>query len=76
MLPALYSRKTRDCRLAVIYYYLHVRAELAEQRPDDALRLFEHGTQNVLRLDLLILAPLGQLYAGLNSFLSPKCELV
>jgi hypothetical protein len=76
LLPALDARKTCDRRLAIVYYYLHIRAELAQQRPDDSLGLFEHRTQNVFRLDLLILAPLGQLAAGLDGFLSSKGEFV
>jgi hypothetical protein len=76
LLSALHARKACDRGLAIVYYYLHVRAELAQQWSDDALWLFEHRAQNVFRLDLLILAPLGQLDARLDGFLASQCEFV
>ena len=68
--------KARDGRLAIVEHNLDICAQLAEQRTHNALRLFEHRAKNVLRFDLLILIPLGQFNAGLDGFLSPKCELV
>ena len=68
--------KPRDRRFTIVLYDLNVGANLAEQRTDNALRLLEHGAQNVLRLDLLILIALREFNPRLDRFLSPKSEFV
>jgi len=60
--------------LEVVQDDLQVRAELAEQGPDDALRLFEHGEQEVLGLDLLVLVALGRFDGRLDGLLAAQCE--
>ena len=76
LLAALDFRKARDGRLAIIEHNLDICAQLAEQGTHNSLCLFEHRAQKVLGLDLLILIPLSQFNAGLDGFLSPKCEFV
>ena len=76
LLAALDARKTADCRFAVVLHNLDVGSQLAEQRTNDPLGLFEHCAKNVLRLDLLILISFGELDARLNRFLSAKCEFI
>src|SRR5215510_6186456 len=70
LLTSLNARKARDRCLTVVLDYLNVRAELSEQRTDDAFRLLKQRAQHVLRFDLLILIPFGQFNAGLDRFLS------
>jgi len=76
LLTALDARKTRDGCLAIIQNDLHIGAEFAEQRANNTLGLFEHGAQDVLRFDLLVLIALGEFYARLNGFLPSQCEFV
>jgi hypothetical protein len=74
LLPALHLRQTPDRRLQVVQDDLDVRAELAEERADDAFGLFEHGEQEVFRLDLLVLVALGGLDGRLDGLLAAQCE--
>src|SRR6266498_3937424 len=76
LLTALNARETCDRCLAIVEYYLQVRSEFAQQRTHGTFRLFKHRAENVLRLDLLILIPLGEFDSRLDGFLSSKCELV
>jgi hypothetical protein len=76
LLAPLDARKTADCRFAVVLHNLDVRSQLAQQRTNDALGLFEHCAKNVLRLNLLILISFGELDARLNRFLSAKGEFI
>ena len=74
LLAALHLWEATDRRLHVVQDDLHVRAELAQNRADDAFGLFEHREQKVLRLDLLVLVALGHLDGGLNRLLAAQCE--
>jgi len=76
LLPTLDAGKTRDSRLTITQHNLHISAQFAEQRANNALGLFEHGAQDVLRFDLLVLIALGQFYSRLNGLLSSQCEFV
>src|SRR6185369_6735058 len=71
LLTALHARKTRDSGLRVVEHDRNVGAELAENRPDNTFRLFEHRDEQMLRLDLLVLVSFGQFDRRLNCFLSP-----
>jgi hypothetical protein len=53
---------------------LQIRAEFAEQRAHDAFRLFQHGDEQVFRLDLLILIALGLFDGRLDGFLPAQSE--
>jgi hypothetical protein len=76
VLTALHTREARDCRLAIAEDHLNVRAKLAEQRAHDAFGLFEHRTEQMLRLDLLILVSFSEFDACLNGLLASQCESV
>ena len=70
----LHFGQAPDGRLQVVQDDLDVGAELAEQRADNALWLFEHGEQEVLGLDLLVLVALGRLDGRLDGLLAAQCE--
>ena len=76
LLPALNLGKARDSRLHIIENDLHVRAEFAENGADNAFGLFEHGEQDVLRLDFLMLVALGHFDGRLNGLLAAQCEFI
>ena len=76
MLTTLDARKTRNRGLAIAEDNLDVRAELAEQWAHDSFRLLKHRAEHVLRLNLLILIPLGEFNSRLNGFLSSKSKSV
>ena len=57
-------------------YEIFIRADLAEQRTYDALRLIEHRAENMLGFNLLVLSSFSQFNGRLNRFLAAKCELV
>src|ERR1051326_377516 len=72
LLPSLHSWKPGYRRLAIVKHHLNVRAELSEQRTDNSLWLLKHRTENVLRLDLLILVALRQFYTSLDGLLAAQ----
>ena len=76
LLPALHFGKARDCRLHVVQDDLHIRAEFTENGAHDAFRLFEHGEQDMLRLDFLMLVALGHFDGRLNGLLAAQCEFI
>jgi hypothetical protein len=76
LLPTLDAGKTRDSRLTITQHDLNISAQFAEQRPNNALGLFEHGAQDVLRFDLLVLIALGQFDSRLDGLLPSEWAFV
>jgi hypothetical protein len=74
LLPALHLRQTVDGGLRVVQDNLQIRAEFAEERAHDAFRLFKHGDEQVLRLDLLMLVALGRFDGRLDGLLPAQCK--
>ena len=55
---------------------LRIGADLAKDRPDDALFLLKHRREQMLRLDLLVLVLFGDADGFLNGFLPANCKSV
>src|SRR2546423_1206468 len=76
LLPAADLWKLRDRRLDLGRDRLSVGTDLAQNRPENALFLLEHRRQNVLGLDLLVLAFLGDANGFLHGLLAADRESV
>jgi hypothetical protein len=69
LLATLDPRKASNRCLDIIGHYGDVDRKLAQDRAHDTLRLFEHRSQQMFRLNLLILIFLRHLDSGLNGLL-------
>src|SRR6185295_2444990 len=73
---ALHLRELRDLGLYLGRHRVRPRAELGEQRAHHALLLLEQGEQQMLRLDRLVVALVGERLGGLHRLLRLHGQLV